>query len=179
MPARGRFVHLLKQRRFWTHFGRNVSTWSPVGAAFNTKAQRRLNLLEKNGVCLLFLHHHQDSSDKNLLKVSVRCPGLIWGSRTELSRGVWGGRKESSEEDRTSVGEGLLWPFWGPNCGGFWPVIRWALQSSWSGELNAHNWVFTDLISQIQDLSLPFPSDKLHEVYVWIVIKVKLWLALE
>ncbi|TNN01618.1 hypothetical protein fugu_011000 [Takifugu bimaculatus] len=49
MPAAGRFVHLLKQRRFWTRFGRNVTTWSPVGAAFNTKAQRRLNLLEKNG----------------------------------------------------------------------------------------------------------------------------------
>uniref|UniRef100_H2RNK3 Mitochondrial intermediate peptidase n=1 Tax=Takifugu rubripes TaxID=31033 RepID=H2RNK3_TAKRU len=27
--------------RFWTRFGRNVTTWSPVGAAFNTKAQRR------------------------------------------------------------------------------------------------------------------------------------------
>lgn len=26
--------------------------------------------------------------------------------------------------------------------------------------------VFTDLISQIKDLSLPFPSDKLHKVYV-------------
>lgn len=165
MPAGGRFVHLLKQRRFWTRFGRNVTTWSPVGAAFNTKAQRRLNLLEKNGVCLLFLHHlHQVSSDKNLLNVSVLCPGLIWGSRTELSRGVWGGHKESSEEDRMSVGEGLLWPSRGPNCGGFWPVVRWALQSSWSGEFNAHNWVFNDLISQIQDFHLTSFTRSIYEL---------------
>lgn len=49
-----RLIHLLKHRRFLTHVGRNVTTWSPVGAAFNTKTQRRLNLMEKNGVCLLF-----------------------------------------------------------------------------------------------------------------------------
>lgn len=29
-----------------------MTTWSPVGAAFNTKTHRRLNLFEKKGVCI-------------------------------------------------------------------------------------------------------------------------------
>uniref|UniRef100_A0A8C9Z562 Mitochondrial intermediate peptidase n=1 Tax=Sander lucioperca TaxID=283035 RepID=A0A8C9Z562_SANLU len=36
------------ERSLWTHVRRNVTTWSPVGAAFNAKPHRRLNLIEKN-----------------------------------------------------------------------------------------------------------------------------------
>uniref|UniRef100_G3NUU8 Mitochondrial intermediate peptidase n=1 Tax=Gasterosteus aculeatus aculeatus TaxID=481459 RepID=G3NUU8_GASAC len=41
---RMRHVH----RSLWTHVRRNVTTWSPVGAAFNAKHHKRLNVLEKN-----------------------------------------------------------------------------------------------------------------------------------
>uniref|UniRef100_A0A674PRB8 Mitochondrial intermediate peptidase n=1 Tax=Takifugu rubripes TaxID=31033 RepID=A0A674PRB8_TAKRU len=75
MPAAGRFVHLLKQRRFWTRFGRNVTTWSPVGAAFNTKAQRRLNLLEKNGADFVKVAHpdpeYRKAAEKTCIEIGT------------------------------------------------------------------------------------------------------------
>ncbi|XP_044057554.1 mitochondrial intermediate peptidase-like [Siniperca chuatsi] len=49
MSACKRLLYVVKHRSLWTHVRRNVTTWSPVGAAFNTKTQRRLNLFEKNG----------------------------------------------------------------------------------------------------------------------------------
>ncbi|XP_076591629.1 mitochondrial intermediate peptidase-like [Chaetodon auriga] len=49
MSACKRLLYFVKHRGLWTHVRRNVTTWSPVGAAFNTKTQRRLNLFEKNG----------------------------------------------------------------------------------------------------------------------------------
>ncbi|XP_068173366.1 mitochondrial intermediate peptidase-like [Antennarius striatus] len=48
MSASKKLLHLMKHRGFWSHVQRNVTTWSPVGAAFNTKTQRRFNLSEKN-----------------------------------------------------------------------------------------------------------------------------------
>ncbi|KAM9734019.1 mitochondrial intermediate peptidase-like [Menidia menidia] len=48
MSACRRLVYLVKQRNLWTHIQRKVTTWSPVGAAFNAKPHRRLDLFEKN-----------------------------------------------------------------------------------------------------------------------------------
>ncbi|KAA8593893.1 hypothetical protein FQN60_004727, partial [Etheostoma spectabile] len=48
MSACKRLLYLVRQRSLWTHVRRNVTTWSPVGAAFNAKPHRRLNLIEKN-----------------------------------------------------------------------------------------------------------------------------------
>ncbi|KAM4589784.1 mitochondrial intermediate peptidase-like [Fundulus diaphanus] len=48
MSASQRLLHLVKYRSLWTHARRKVTTWSPVGAAFNVKPRRRLELLEKN-----------------------------------------------------------------------------------------------------------------------------------
>uniref|UniRef100_A0A672IDL4 Mitochondrial intermediate peptidase n=1 Tax=Salarias fasciatus TaxID=181472 RepID=A0A672IDL4_SALFA len=50
MSACRRLFYLVKHRSLWIHLRRNVTTWSPVGAAFNTKPHRRLDLLEKNGL---------------------------------------------------------------------------------------------------------------------------------
>ncbi|KAF7665417.1 hypothetical protein LDENG_00144300 [Lucifuga dentata] len=48
MSACKRLLYFVKHRRIWKHVGRNVTTWSPVGAAFNAKPYRRLDLFEKN-----------------------------------------------------------------------------------------------------------------------------------
>lgn len=48
MSACKRLLYLVKHRSLWTHVRRNVTTWSPVGAAFNTKPHRRPNLSEKH-----------------------------------------------------------------------------------------------------------------------------------
>uniref|UniRef100_A0A3B4A0D6 Mitochondrial intermediate peptidase n=1 Tax=Periophthalmus magnuspinnatus TaxID=409849 RepID=A0A3B4A0D6_9GOBI len=51
MSAGIRLLFLVKHSRFlWTHVGRSVTTWSPVGAAFNAKPHRRIDLFEKNGL---------------------------------------------------------------------------------------------------------------------------------
>ncbi|KAM7413409.1 hypothetical protein PAMA_020682 [Pampus argenteus] len=39
----------VKGRSLWTHVRRNVTTWSPVGAAFNAKPHKRLDLSKKHG----------------------------------------------------------------------------------------------------------------------------------
>ncbi|XP_075906076.1 mitochondrial intermediate peptidase-like [Nelusetta ayraudi] len=49
MSSSGRLLYFVKSRSLWTHFSRRVTTWSPVGAAFNTKTHRKLNLFEKKG----------------------------------------------------------------------------------------------------------------------------------
>lgn len=54
MSSSGRLLYFVKSRSLWTHFSRRVTTWSPVGAAFNTKTHRKLNLFEKKGVCIFF-----------------------------------------------------------------------------------------------------------------------------
>ncbi|XP_026196314.1 mitochondrial intermediate peptidase [Anabas testudineus] len=48
MSACKRLIYLVKHRSLWTYVRRNVATWSPVGAAFNTKPHRRLDLHEKS-----------------------------------------------------------------------------------------------------------------------------------
>ncbi|XP_070685069.1 mitochondrial intermediate peptidase-like [Pempheris klunzingeri] len=48
MSASRRLLYLVKHRNLLTHVRRNVTTWSPVGAAFNAKTQRKLNLFEKS-----------------------------------------------------------------------------------------------------------------------------------
>uniref|UniRef100_A0A665U2I5 Peptidase M3A/M3B catalytic domain-containing protein n=1 Tax=Echeneis naucrates TaxID=173247 RepID=A0A665U2I5_ECHNA len=48
MSACKRLLYFVKHRSFWTHIRRNVTTWSPVGAAFNAKPARRQDLFEKN-----------------------------------------------------------------------------------------------------------------------------------
>ncbi|XP_033953903.1 mitochondrial intermediate peptidase-like [Pseudochaenichthys georgianus] len=48
MSSCTRLLYFVKHRSLWTHVRRNVTTWSPVGAAFNAKPQRRQNLVEKN-----------------------------------------------------------------------------------------------------------------------------------
>ncbi|XP_077964798.1 mitochondrial intermediate peptidase-like [Gasterosteus aculeatus] len=48
MAACKSLLHFVKHRSLWTHVRRNVTTWSPVGAAFNAKHHKRLNVLEKN-----------------------------------------------------------------------------------------------------------------------------------
>ncbi|KAM9852940.1 mitochondrial intermediate peptidase-like [Aulostomus maculatus] len=48
MSACRRLLYCVKQQGLWSHFGRNVTTWSPVGAAFNAKPYKRPELFEKN-----------------------------------------------------------------------------------------------------------------------------------
>ncbi|KAF3847972.1 hypothetical protein F7725_021000 [Dissostichus mawsoni] len=48
MSSCTRLLYFVKHRSLWTHVRRKVTTWSPVGAAFNAKPQRRPNLVEKN-----------------------------------------------------------------------------------------------------------------------------------
>lgn len=48
MSACKRLLYFVKHRSLWTHVRRNVTTWSPVGAAFNARPHRRLNVFDKN-----------------------------------------------------------------------------------------------------------------------------------
>ncbi|XP_030008437.1 mitochondrial intermediate peptidase [Sphaeramia orbicularis] len=48
MSACKRLLYFAKHRSLWTHVRRNVTTWSPVGAAFNARPHRRLDLFEKS-----------------------------------------------------------------------------------------------------------------------------------
>uniref|UniRef100_A0A3B4XXW8 Mitochondrial intermediate peptidase n=1 Tax=Seriola lalandi dorsalis TaxID=1841481 RepID=A0A3B4XXW8_SERLL len=50
MSACKRLLYFVKHRSLWTHVRRNVTTWSPVGAAFNAKSVRRPDLFEKSGL---------------------------------------------------------------------------------------------------------------------------------
>uniref|UniRef100_A0A8C2XK65 Mitochondrial intermediate peptidase n=1 Tax=Cyclopterus lumpus TaxID=8103 RepID=A0A8C2XK65_CYCLU len=50
MSACKRLLHFVKHRSLWTHVRRNVTTWSPVGAAFNAAHHKRPNVFEKNGL---------------------------------------------------------------------------------------------------------------------------------
>uniref|UniRef100_A0A3Q3J757 Peptidase M3A/M3B catalytic domain-containing protein n=1 Tax=Monopterus albus TaxID=43700 RepID=A0A3Q3J757_MONAL len=50
MSAWKKLLYFVTHSSPWTHFRRNVTTWSPVGAAFNAKPHRRLELFEKNGL---------------------------------------------------------------------------------------------------------------------------------
>ncbi|XP_035009775.1 mitochondrial intermediate peptidase [Hippoglossus stenolepis] len=43
-----RLLHFVKHRSLWTSVRRHVTTWSPVGAAFNAKPVRRLDMLDKS-----------------------------------------------------------------------------------------------------------------------------------
>ncbi|XP_069566121.1 mitochondrial intermediate peptidase-like isoform X1 [Brachyistius frenatus] len=43
-----RLLYLVKHRNLWTCARRNVTTWSAVGAAFNAKPLRRLDMSQKN-----------------------------------------------------------------------------------------------------------------------------------
>lgn len=47
------FLRLLRHRVTLKPWRRNVTTWSPVGAAFNAKVVRRLDLFQQNVVCKL------------------------------------------------------------------------------------------------------------------------------
>uniref|UniRef100_A0A8C7XAB2 Mitochondrial intermediate peptidase a n=1 Tax=Oryzias sinensis TaxID=183150 RepID=A0A8C7XAB2_9TELE len=48
MSACKRLVCLVKQRRLWAPTRRNVSTWSPVGTAFNARPHKRQDFFEKS-----------------------------------------------------------------------------------------------------------------------------------
>ncbi|XP_055370012.1 mitochondrial intermediate peptidase-like isoform X2 [Betta splendens] len=48
MSACKRLLCFVKHKSVWTHVKRNVTTWSPVGAAFNAKPHRRLDRFEKS-----------------------------------------------------------------------------------------------------------------------------------
>nr|XP_019950764.1 PREDICTED: mitochondrial intermediate peptidase [Paralichthys olivaceus]XP_019950765.1 PREDICTED: mitochondrial intermediate peptidase [Paralichthys olivaceus] len=48
MSTCNRLLHFVKHRSVWTSVRRHVTTWSPVGAAFNTKPVRRLDTLDKS-----------------------------------------------------------------------------------------------------------------------------------
>uniref|UniRef100_A0A669EDD3 Mitochondrial intermediate peptidase n=1 Tax=Oreochromis niloticus TaxID=8128 RepID=A0A669EDD3_ORENI len=48
MSACRRMLYLVKHRSLLTHVRRNLTTWSPVGAAFNARPHRKLDLFQKN-----------------------------------------------------------------------------------------------------------------------------------
>ncbi|XP_028275527.1 mitochondrial intermediate peptidase-like [Parambassis ranga] len=48
MSACKTLLYLVKRSNLWTRVQRNVTTWSSVGAAFNAKPHRKLDLFEKN-----------------------------------------------------------------------------------------------------------------------------------
>uniref|UniRef100_A0A8D3E9A0 Mitochondrial intermediate peptidase n=1 Tax=Scophthalmus maximus TaxID=52904 RepID=A0A8D3E9A0_SCOMX len=45
-----RLLHFARHRNVWTHVRRSVTTWSPVGAAFNAKPARRAELRLQSGL---------------------------------------------------------------------------------------------------------------------------------
>ncbi|KAM6987943.1 mitochondrial intermediate peptidase-like [Tautogolabrus adspersus] len=49
MSAYKRLLNIVKHKSPWDQLRKNLTTWAPVGAAFNAKTQRKFNLLEKNG----------------------------------------------------------------------------------------------------------------------------------
>lgn len=51
------FLSVLRHKVTLKLWRRNVTTWSPVGAAFNAKAVRRLDLFQQNMVCRLPVDH--------------------------------------------------------------------------------------------------------------------------
>uniref|UniRef100_A0AAQ5YW16 Peptidase M3A/M3B catalytic domain-containing protein n=1 Tax=Amphiprion ocellaris TaxID=80972 RepID=A0AAQ5YW16_AMPOC len=56
MSACKRLLYVVKHRSLWAQVRRNVTTWSPVGAAFNAKPHRRLDLFEKNADFIKVAH---------------------------------------------------------------------------------------------------------------------------
>ncbi|XP_035767500.1 mitochondrial intermediate peptidase-like [Neolamprologus brichardi] len=48
MSACRRMLYLVKHRSLLTYVRRNLTTWSPVGAAFNARPHRKLDLFQKN-----------------------------------------------------------------------------------------------------------------------------------
>ncbi|KAF1393847.1 hypothetical protein PFLUV_G00020300 [Perca fluviatilis] len=79
MSACKRLLYFVRQRSLWTHVRRNVTTWSPVAAAFNAKPHRRLNLIEKNvglfGVPELSCHAGFQAATETALKNTERLVG--------------------------------------------------------------------------------------------------------
>ncbi|XP_056297049.1 mitochondrial intermediate peptidase-like isoform X1 [Pseudoliparis swirei] len=76
MSACKRLLHFVKHRSLWTHVRRNVTTWSPVGAAFNATHHKRPNVLEKNvglfGVPELSCPEGFQAATKTALKNTAR-----------------------------------------------------------------------------------------------------------
>uniref|UniRef100_A0A8C9Z5W6 Mitochondrial intermediate peptidase n=1 Tax=Sander lucioperca TaxID=283035 RepID=A0A8C9Z5W6_SANLU len=74
MSACKRLLYFVRQRSLWTHVRRNVTTWSPVGAAFNAKPHRRLNLIEKNADFVKVAHPDpafREAAEKTCIEIGT------------------------------------------------------------------------------------------------------------
>lgn len=146
MSACKRLIYFVKHRSLWTHVRRNVTAWSPVGAAFNAKPHRRLDLFEKSVVSIcsnVFVFGYDTytltntaDTNKDLHKVVVVVmaflvcvclwfAGFVWSTRAELSCRLPGCHKDSSEKHWASVGKSLCQSSRGWDRRVFWPALRW------------------------------------------------------
>uniref|UniRef100_A0A3B5KRC4 Mitochondrial intermediate peptidase n=1 Tax=Xiphophorus couchianus TaxID=32473 RepID=A0A3B5KRC4_9TELE len=74
MSASQRLLHLVKYRSLWTHVRRKVTTWSPVGAAFNAKPFRSLDLVEKNADFIKVAHPdpaYREAAEKTCIDIGT------------------------------------------------------------------------------------------------------------
>lgn len=135
MSACKRLVCLVKPGSLWAPTRRNVSTWSPVGTAFNARPLKRQDFFEKTVVSgfwqlqqITCLHHD--------LSVVLLAAGFVRSARAQLPRGVPGRCTDGLEEDGESGGEGVLLSCRRRDGRVFRPAVRWAVQSGGSGESN-------------------------------------------
>lgn len=162
MSACGRLLYFVKHRGLLTLARRNVTTWSPVGAAFNARTHRRSNLFEKNVVCICFnvsvlLVEPMSAQPSSYPPCGVcpPAPGAVRGAGAQLSCGIRGGHQGGSEEHRAPAAESLFLLSGGWNSRVLWPALRWFVQSGWSGEFNYTNHCYV--------------------YFVWIVFEWSLW----
>lgn len=86
MSACKKLLYLVKHRSLWTHVRRKVTTWSPVGAAFNAKPHRRLDLFEKSVVriCAIYFYlattllHLALQLQRKLMLIEICIKLLLW-----------------------------------------------------------------------------------------------------
>uniref|UniRef100_A0A3Q2ZA83 Mitochondrial intermediate peptidase n=1 Tax=Hippocampus comes TaxID=109280 RepID=A0A3Q2ZA83_HIPCM len=69
-------LYCLRYRGLWTSFHKNVTTWSPVGAAFNAKPHKRLEVFEKNADFVKVAHPdpvYREAAEKTCIEIGTVC----------------------------------------------------------------------------------------------------------
>uniref|UniRef100_A0A3P9M605 Mitochondrial intermediate peptidase n=1 Tax=Oryzias latipes TaxID=8090 RepID=A0A3P9M605_ORYLA len=74
MSACKRLVCLVKQRSLWAPTRRNVSTWSPVGTAFNARPNKRQDFFEKSADFIKVAHpdpEYREAAEKTCIEIGT------------------------------------------------------------------------------------------------------------
>lgn len=153
MSACKRLVCLVKQRSLWAPTRRNVSTWSPVGTAFNARPHKRQDFFEKSVVSLTELPTRLKGETR---RWCLLVAGFVRSARAQLPRGVPGRREDGVEEHGAPGGAGLLLSCGRWDGGVLWPAVRRAVQSGGSGESNTNKRNFAAKLEQIRCATMIF-----------------------